>query len=52
MATPTKSNKAEVVICKVCGQPKKVITVIINGKSKTCRECGCGIFDKSGRKID
>ena len=52
MGAPTKSTKAVVVMCTVCGQPKKTITVIINGKKKTCKECGCGIFDKSGRKID
>jgi transcription elongation factor Elf1 len=48
---PIKAQKQKQNICPACGQVKKVITVVVNGGKKTCWECGCGIIDKSGRKI-
>jgi hypothetical protein len=52
MAAPvSKSMKNVVVICSKCGKPKTVVSVIINHKTKSCLQCGCGIFDKSGKEI-
>lgn len=48
----TKSTKVVYEICKVCGGPKKTIMVILGGKRKQCLECGCGVFDKSGKKVE
>jgi len=52
MAAPvSKSMKNVVVICPKCGKPKIGVTVIVNHKTKSCLQCDCGIFDRSGKEI-
>jgi len=51
MASPTKAPKQVVKVCGKCGNPIKVIIVMINHKKKTCYECSCGIYDRNGAKI-
>jgi hypothetical protein len=43
-------KKKVVEICPVCQKP--IIWVkYANGKAKMCKQCDCGIFNRSGQKI-
>ena len=44
-------KKAVAKICPVCQKPI-VWVKFVNGKEKMCKMCDCGIFDKSGQKVN
>lgn len=50
---PAYRQKREEHFCSQCGKERKpVLRVSPEGKRKIVRQCDCGLFNKSGEKIE